>query len=84
MKLNPHICIPVIMYALLNANTPLDYTLSLGSGYDSNVMRFSAEEIDNAGQMTEILGSSSHFDRFVNKIGLSLKKDLWILANKNV
>ena len=84
MTLNKNIYIPVIMFALLNANTPWDYTLSLGSGYDSNVMRFSAEEIDNAGQRPEILGSSSHFDSFVNKIGLSLKKDLWILRNKNV
>ena len=37
MTLNKNIYIPVIMFALLNANTPWDYTLSLGSGYDSNV-----------------------------------------------
>ena len=80
MTINPNIYIFVIMFAFLNANTPWDYTLSLGRGYDSNVMRFSAEEIDNAGQKPEILGSASHFDSFVNKIGFSVKKDLWILT----
>ena len=57
MTLNPNIYISVITFAFLNANFPWDYTLSLGGVYDSNVMRFSAEEINNAGQRPEILGS---------------------------
>jgi len=84
MTLNQYIYIYTFLFSLLNANTPWDYTLSLGSGYDSNVMRFSAEEIENAGQMPEILGSTSHFDSFVTKLGLSFKKDLWIVNNKNL
>ena len=84
MKLEQYIYIPFFVFLFLNANTPWDYTLSIGSGYDSNVMRFSAEEIENAGQRTEILGSTSHFDSFVTKLGLSVKKDLWALNNKNL
>ena len=60
MTLNQYTYISIIMFAFLNANTPWDYTLSLGGGYDSNVMRFSAEEIDNAGQRPEILLSLIH------------------------
>ena len=70
-------------FSLLIAKTPWDYTLSLASGYDSNVMRFSAEEIDNASQNPDILGRTNNFDSFISKFGFSSKKDLWISKNKN-
>ena len=84
MRSNLHIHIPILLFSLVNGSTPWDYTFNFGSGYDSNVFRFSENEIDNAIQKPEILGSSNHFDSFVTKIGLSLKKDLFIKNNKNL
>ena len=73
-----------LVLSLLNGSTPWNYTLSLGSGYDSNVLRLSSTEISNAGQNPELLGSSQNFDSFVTKYGFSLKKDLWVNNNKNL
>ena len=84
MKLVQFISFINLLFCLLNAKTPWDYTLSLGSGYDSNVMRFSTEEIDGAVHKPGIMGSSSHFDSFVTKFGISLQKDLWIHNNRNL
>ncbi|MBA65537.1 MAG: hypothetical protein CMG55_07030 [Candidatus Marinimicrobia bacterium] len=74
----------IASFSLLIARTPWDYTISLASGYDSNVMRFSVEEIDNASQTPDILGRSTHFDSFISKFGFSSKKDLWISKNRNL
>ena len=84
MKLVQSIFFIISVFCLLDAKTPWDYTLSLGSGYDSNVMRFSTEEIDGAVHKPGIMGSSSHFDSFVTKFGISLQKDLWIHNNRNL
>ena len=83
MKQILYIYIYFLVLSLLSGSTPWNYTLSLGSGYDSNVLRLSSTEISNAGQNPELLGSSQNFDSFVAKYGFSLKKDLWVNNNKN-
>ena len=84
MKQILYIYIYFLVLSLLSGSTPWNYTLSLGSGYDSNVLRLSSTEISNAGQNPELLGSSQNFDSFVTKYGFSLKKDLWVNNNKNL
>ena len=76
--------ISFLTFSLLLGRTPWEYTLSLGTGYDNNVMRFSSEEISNAGQNPEILGGAQNFDSFVTKYGLVLKKDFWNHGNKDL
>ena len=84
MKLVQSISFIISVFCLLDAKTPWDYTLSLGSGYDSNVMRFSNQEIDGVVHKPGIMGGSSHFDSFVTKFGISLQKDLWIHDKRNL
>ena len=73
----------ILTFSLAFAKTPLDYTLILSGGYDSNVMRFSTDEIDDASQNLNKLGQSSGFDSFVSKYGFRTKKDLWVSSKKN-
>ena len=70
--------------SILLGNTPLDYTISISSGYDNNVFRLSKNEFDQALHNNEILGGASTFDSFISKVGISGKKDLWNLDHKSL
>jgi len=69
---------------LLNASTPLNFSMSYHGGYDSNVMRFSEMEIDNASNDRAAMGGSNSFDSYINKINTMLDKTIYEFGNKEL
>ena len=72
-----HILVSFIILSWIPAGTPLEYSLQFATGYDSNVMRFSADEYRKAALSSEVMGGADTFDSFVYKLGLSGGKSLW-------
>ena len=64
--------------------TPLDYTISITSGYDNNVLRLSKNEFDRAIRNSEVLGGASTFDSFISRIGITFEKNLWNAKRKSI
>ena len=74
----------LMVFSCIYAGTPFEYTLGFTSGYDSNVMRFSDEEFNEASTDSELMGGANTFDSYVLKLGLSGKKTIWGLDKKEV
>ena len=70
------ILVSFIILSWIFAGTPLEYTLQVTTGYDSNVMRFSADEYLQAAPASDVMGGADTFDSFVYKLGLSGEKTL--------
>ena len=77
MILRKPILVSVIILSWVFPGTPLEYALQFTTGYDSNVMRFSADEYLQAAMASEVMGGADTFDSFVYKLGLSGEKTLW-------
>ena len=80
--------IPIILLFLLvtaiSASTPINIHLSYHSGYDSNVMRFSQKEIQNAADDRSMMGGVGTFDSYVSRINTRLQKTLFVLGKKEL
>ena len=55
----------LIFLSYVCAGTPFEYTLGLTSGYDSNVMRFSDDEFNEAITDNKLMGGANTFDSYV-------------------
>jgi len=84
MKISKSIFLFFIINIFLSASTPIKYSIHFDSGYDSNVMRFSNEEISNAPLSRQIMGGVDTFDSFVYRLGLTGKKSVWIKNGKSI
>ena len=62
-------------------STPYYFTFGLENGYDSNVLRFSSIEKDEAGMSPEIMGQNTTFDSNIIKGKISGKKALYLYKN---
>ena len=62
---------------MLSAGTPTEFTFGFTGGYDSNVLRFSADEFGIAALDPDLMGRAPTFDSFVYKLGSSFKKTLY-------
>ncbi|MDP6819877.1 MAG: hypothetical protein QGG04_00235 [Candidatus Marinimicrobia bacterium] len=71
------ILVSFIILSWIFPGTPLEYALQFTTGYDSNVMRFSADEYRQAAPASDVMGGADTFDSFVYKLGLSGEKTLW-------
>ncbi len=74
----------MVCLSILVAKTPLEYSLSFSGGYDSNVLRFSDDELNHVNSNTKMLGQASTFDSFISRIGISGKKIIWKLDQKSI
>ena len=74
----------LIFLSYICAGTPFEYTLGLTSGYDSNVMRFSDEEFNEAITDNKLMGGANTFDSYVLKFGLSGEKSIWVMNKKEI
>ena len=80
--------IPIILLFLLvtaiSASTPINIHLSYHSGYDSNVMRFSQKEIQNAAEDRRMMGGAGTFDSYVSRINTRFQKTLFVSGKKEL
>lgn len=83
MKIKNNIMYFVLLLSSLVARTPIEYSISLSSGYDDNVLRFSDEEFNEAKFDKTMLGGASTFDSFITRIGVTAKKLLWVSGSKS-
>ena len=67
---------------MLSAGTPTEFTFGFTGGYDSNVLRFSADEFGIAALDPDLMGEAPTFDSFVYKLGSSFKKTLYQVGQK--
>jgi len=72
----------LITLSLTFASTPIEYTLSLSSGYDNNVMRFSDKDFSYAVIEPTILGNATTFDSYIIKYGLKGEKSIYKFGEK--
>ena len=70
--------------SFLTGSTPTEYTFSFSTGYDSNVMRFSDKEFDQASFVPELMGNTNTYDSYVLKIGVKAKKTILKLKKKEL
>ena len=84
MKISKSIYLVFIINIFLFASTPIEYLIHFDSGYDSNVMRFSYDEISNVPLNRQIMGGVDTFDSFVYRLGITGKKSLWIRNGKSI
>ena len=66
------------------ASTPVNIHFSYHSGYDSNVMRFSHEEIQNAAEDRKMMGGAGTFDSYVSRINTRFQKTLFVSGKKEL
>ncbi len=74
----------LLFSTILDAGTPLEYSISMTSGYDNNVMRFSKNEFDRAALDPLLMGGSKTFDSFITKWNISAKKSILTLNEKTI
>jgi len=84
MKIVKSIILVFINYIFIYASTPIEYSLHLDSGYDSNVMRFSHEEFSEAYIDRQIMGGENTFDSFIYRLGIKGEKSIWNKGKKNI
>ena len=84
--MRPFILIILLLHLVtaIFASTPINIHLSYHSGYDSNVMRFSQKEIQNATEDIRMMGGAGTFDSYVNRINTRLQKTLFVLGKKEL
>ena len=82
MRKQFQILICLVSSGTLIAGTPTEFTLGLTGGYDSNVLRFSAGEVDIAAHDLDLMGGATTFDSFVYKLGSSFEKTLFQSGEK--
>ena len=70
--------------SLALGSTPVEFTLSLSSGYDNNVMRFSEKDFSDAVMDPNILGGATTFDSYILKYGLKGQKSLIKVKRKEL
>ena len=73
-----------IILSLALGSTPVEFTLSLSSGYDNNVMRFSEKDFSDAVMDPNILGGATTFDSYILKYGLKGQKSLIKVKRKEL
>ena len=78
------ISISSLLSGVLVASTPLNILIGYHGGYDSNVLRFSKMEIENASNNKEAMGGTNTFDSYINKINTRLEKTIFQLDKKEM
>ena len=71
----------LLFLTLLFGATPTEYVLSISTGYDNNVMRFSEKDFTEALVNPKILGNATTYDSYILKFSLRGKKTIY--KNKN-
>ena len=69
---------------IVSGSTPFDFSLSYHGGYDSNVMRLSEPEIENASLNKSVMGSANTLDSYINKVNVRLNKNLFQNGKKEL
>ena len=67
----------------MKSGTPLEYKVSITSGYDNNVMRFSENEFKRAASDTVILGEAKTFDSYITKAKITAEK-VFVISNSKL
>ena len=67
----------------MKSGTPLEYKISITSGYDNNVMRFSENEFKRAASDTVILGEAKTFDSYITKAKITAEK-VFVISNSKL
>ena len=78
------ILISFLFSGVLIASTPLNISIGYHGGYDSNVLRFSQMEIENASNNEDTMGGTNTFDSYINKINTRLEKTIFQLDKKEM
>ena len=55
----------LVLFCVVDASTPLNFSLSYHGGYDDNVMRFSSQEIENAASNVNYMGGAKKLDSYI-------------------
>ena len=74
----------LILFCVVDASTPLNFSLSYYGGYDDNVMRFSSQEIENAASNVNYMGGAKKLDSYINKFQINTSKTLLVSGNKEM
>lgn len=71
------------IFSIMKSGTPLEYKISITSGYDNNVMRFSENEFKRAASDTVILGEAKTFDSYITKAKITAEK-IFVISNSKL
>ncbi len=71
------------IFSIMKSGTPLEYKVSITSGYDNNVMRFSENEFKRAASDTVILGEAKTFDSYITKAKITAEK-VFVISNSKL
>ncbi len=71
------------IFSIMKSGTPLEYKISITSGYDNNVMRFSENEFKRAASDTVILGEAKTFDSYITKAKITAEK-VFVISNSKL
>ena len=74
----------LVLFCVVDASTPLNFSLSYHGGYDDNVMRFSSQEIESAASDVNYMGGAKKLDSYINKFQINTSKTLLISGNKEI
>ena len=74
----------LVLFCVVDASTPLNFSLSYHGGYDDNVMRFSSQEIENAASDVNYMGGAKKLDSYINRFQINTSKTLLTSGSKEI
>ena len=74
----------LVLFCLVGASTPLNFSLSYHGGYDDNVMRFSSQEIENVASDVNYMGGAKKLDSYINRFQINTSKTLLRSGSKEL
>ena len=74
----------LVLFCVVDASTPLNFSLSYHGGYDDNVLRFSSQEIENAASDVNYMGGAKKLDSYINRFQINTSKTLLTSGSKEV
>jgi len=79
------LCLQIVLaFTFIFGSTPLNVSVLFHNGYDSNVMRFSIDEMDNVLNNKNIMAGASTFDSHIGRIGTRLAKSIYLKTGKEI
>ena len=74
----------LVLFCVVDASTPFNFSLSYHGGYDDNVMRFSSQEIENAASDVNYMGGAKKLDSYINRFQINTSKTLLTSGSKEI
>ena len=74
----------LVLFCIVDASTPLNFSLSYHGGYDDNVMRFSSQEIESAASDVNYMGGAKKLDSYINRFQINTSKTLLTSGSKEI